>query len=319
MAAAGHGNVDCVDALVRAGADPHHAINNGQTAMELALTGAVRERLERAIASDVAMSAARARKARGRSRAALSSFAPEGGVEEQARRREAAAKSEAELLASLEAEPERPRTPCWGKGGGGKKKSRGEDGGRGHGGGGGCGRGSGGGGGGSRGGSGSGGAAGANAEVESQSTPPSTTPPAPAPLSGPLAGAVADGGATTARDDGAVAPLRELDAPLGTFLARLGLLQHLAVLVDEEMSLAVLRALSADDLHANLASMGINCGARCRIINGLRDIGDDADDDDDGGGGDASDIGGEAASAPGTTAAGSSTPAWFFQGFEDIS
>ena len=98
-----------------------------------------------------------------------------------------------------------------------------------------------------------------------------TSAPALPPTSVPLAGAVAEGDATAARDDG----LSEFDPPLGLFLARLGLMQHLPVLVEEEMSLALLKRLSADELHTNLAAIGLKRGACCEIILGLRGAGDD--------------------------------------------
>ena len=148
----------------------------------------------------------------------------------------------------------------------------------------------------------------------------------------------------------AAAPLRELDSPLGLFLARLGMRQHLPALVRDEMSLDLLRLLSEDDLHSNLGEMGLSRGARCRIILGLRELADDgtggASNDDSATGGGSGEgasgtcgstraraTGGEnedskaevtgptAATTTTTTTATTTTekPAWYHAGFEDIS
>ena len=95
-------------------------------------------------------------------------------------------------------------------------------------------------------------------------------------------------GGEEGEEDGAdaVEPPCEFDPPLGLFLARLGMIQHLPALVAEDMSLVLLRLLSEDDLHSNLGEMGLKRGARCRIILGLRKLTDDgagsAGDDADG-------------------------------------
>ena len=165
---------------------------------------------------------------------------------------------------------------------------------------------------------------------------------APAPLSVVLsAGVVAEsgGGATAVRDataprDGAAAPPRcEYDPPLGAFMAHLGLLQHLPVLVKEELSLEVLRMmLSAGKLERSLTLAGLKIGARFKIEHGLRTL------DGDGGGvavggargggpdadattrGDAAAAASLAASTAAAAAAASTTPQWFADGnFEDIS
>ena len=95
-------------------------------------------------------------------------------------------------------------------------------------------------------------------------------------------------GGEEGEEDGAdaVEPPCEFDPPLGLFLARLGMIQHLPALVAEEMSLDLLRLLPEDDLHSNLGEMGLKRGARCRIILALRKLTDDgagsAGDDADG-------------------------------------
>jgi len=84
-------------------------------------------------------------------------------------------------------------------------------------------------------------------------------------------------GGEEGEEDGAdaVEPPCEFDPPLGLFLARLGMIQHLPALVAEDMSLDLLRLLSEDDLHSNLGEMGIKHSACCRIILGLRKLTDD--------------------------------------------
>ena len=338
------GCLDCIDPLLLAGAELHHATNDGKTALQLASTEAIRQRLERALASNAAMSAARARQARGRR--VLKSSTAEDGIEEQARRArasEAAAKTEAELLAALEedeterscaARDSKPSKPHGGGGGVKKKKNKRKD------------RGI------SRGGGSGGGGVCAESQnhIEHVDTPPSSPvlglttkaltgtsqdahawapqqptassfesapPHVPASLSVHFAGdIVAERDAATAARNGA-APLCELGPPLGSFLARLGLSHHLPVLVDDGMSLASLRRLTEDDLHKNLAEIGLKRGARCGIILGLRDL--SGDDDDSCASSVVASATATATSAAAPTTASSSTPQWFLDGFEDIS
>jgi hypothetical protein len=148
-------------------------------------------------------------------------------------------------------------------------------------------------------------------------SPPSfvASSPPPPPAAPPLGAASAHSSGTEGEreitNDGSV-PLCEFDPPLGAFLARLGLCEHLPILVQEEMSLGVLKMLSEEQLHSNLSEMGLLRGARLKIIVGLTEMHEDDPD--------------SAASgvvtrtvASATTATMSTTPEWFSQGFEDVS
>ena len=309
MAAACKGYHGCVDALLRAGAELHHVNIHGQTALQIASTVPIRRLLERATASEATMSAARARRRRDH-KPPPSSAAAEDGVEERARlarESEAAAKSEAELLASLDVEAERSRAAHDAKlaksrgGGGGKKKHKRQGGGDN------SGRG--------------GGGAGALTEsslVDDAETPPPppvglasvapTPPPVPAPLRvcSPDASITEGGGP---RDEAAAPLLCEFDPPLGAFMAHLGLLQarralfsppaqwviprfqwasavkiclslvqHMPLLVGEELSLDVLRLMRASgELETSLTELGLTRGARFKIAHGLRALYDGGD------------------------------------------
>ena len=99
-------------------------------------------------------------------------------------------------------------------------------------------------------------------------------------------------------------------------MTRLGLSQHLPVLVHEEMSLDVLKLLPTEDLHTHLSEMRFSRGVRCTIVIGLRDLtatGIDQDPDS----ATMREVTGTTASSATTTTA--TTPEWFYQGFEDVS
>jgi len=148
-------------------------------------------------------------------------------------------------------------------------------------------------------------------------SPPSFVAPSPPPppAAPPLGAASAHSSGTEGEreitNDGSV-PLCEFDPPLGAFLARLGLCEHLPILVQEEMSLGVLKMLSEEQLHSNLSEMGLLRGARLKIIVGLTEMHEDDPESAASGV-----VTRTAASA--TTATMSTTPEWFSQGFEDVS
>jgi len=139
------------------------------------------------------------------------------------------------------------------------------------------------------------------------------------------------GGEEGKEEDGAaaIASLCEFDPPLGLFLARLGMLQHLPALAADEMSLDLLHLLPEDDLHSNLSEMGLKRGACCRIILGLRALADDGagtvcDNDDVGAGGGsggahAADTAGGNGDSEAEAAETAENPAWCHGEVEDIS
>ena len=64
----------------------------------------------------------------------------------------------------------------------------------------------------------------------------------------------------------------DFDPALHSFMTGLGLKEdHLQLLVDEEMSLAVLKSLNGEQLEMHLSAIGLSRGARIMISNGLKD------------------------------------------------